>query len=190
MKERILFPVSKTNDIISKAKNAGHLGIRVDKNLKKKMPDFVGQGDFPSTYNLKSKKRKDKKSGSLLSRTKYEQTKHKESQIDIAGYEAGKVDDFNFRGKGALKYNPFANSAGEISQTGGYNKGGDEEFQHKKDKDEIINPRFKLGRKNRKSHLPQTIRQPNPFPNILNPDGQLKKSSGFIIKSKKSRNFC
>ena len=153
------------------------------------MPDFVKQGDFPKTYDVSKKSAAPKKTGSLLSRTKYEQTKHKEIQRDIAGFEAGKVDDYNFRGKGALKYNPFANAAGEISQSGGYNAGGDEEFKNKKDKDVIINPRFKLGKKVRKSHLPDGIRNPDPFPSVLDPDGKVRKPGGFFIKSQSSQPY-
>ena len=185
MKDRIIFPVPRVNDIVSKAANAGKLGTRIDRNLNRKMPDFVAQGDFPKSYNLRAKKRKNMKTGSLLSRQKYEQTKFKEEQIDIAGFEAGKVDDYNFRGKGSLKYNPFANAAGEISQSGGYNRGGDEEYKNKKDKDVIINPRFKLGQKNTKSNLPTHIRQPDPFPAQLKPEAQVKNPHGFIIKSRK-----
>jgi len=189
MKKKIKFPIIQTDDIIAKAGNAGKLGVRMDTNLRVKMPNIVGQGDFPKSYSLKSKARKGKKTGSLLSRSKYEQTKFKEQQIDVGGHEAGKVDDFNFRGKSALRYNPFANAAGDISQTGGYNRGGDEDFKNRKDEDVIINPRFKLGRKNRKSHLPQTIRQPNPFPNVLQPDKHLRKPGGFVIKSRHSEPY-
>jgi len=185
MKDRIVFPVPRVNDIVSKAANSGKLGTRIDRSLSRKMPDFVSQGDFPKQYNLKSRNATFKKSGSLLSRTKYEQTKFKEEQLDIKGMESGKVNDYNFRGKGALKYNPFANAAGNISQTGGYNAGGDEDFKHKKDKDVIINPRFKLGKRNRKSTLPNQIRQPDPFPAQLKPNAQVKKPHGFIIKSRK-----
>ncbi len=189
MKDKVKFPIIKTDDIIAKSGNAGKLGVRMDTNLRVKMPDIVAQGDFPKSFSLKSRTGKSKRTGSLLSRTKYEQTKFKEQQIDVAGFEAGKVDNYNFRGKGALRYNPFANAAGDISQTGGYNKGGDEDFQHRKDKDVIINPRFKLGKKNRKSHLPQTIRQPNPFPNVLQPDKHLSKPGGFYIRSRKSEPY-
>jgi len=185
MKERIVFPVPRVNDIVAKAANSGKLSTRIDRNLIKKMPDFVGQGDFPKQYKLSSRVAKNKHSGSLLSRTRYEQTKFKEEQLDIKGMESGKVNDYNFRGKGALKYNPFANAAGNISQTGGYNAGGDEDFKHKKDKDVIINPRFKLGKRNRKSTLPNQIRQPDPFPAQLKPNAQVKKPHGFIIKSRK-----
>ncbi len=189
MRERIRFSVPQTNDVISKAGNAGKLGVRLDKNLTKKMPDFVKQGDFPSSFSVRSKAYKGKGTGSLFSRTKYEQTKHKEQQIDIAGFESGKVDDYNFRGRGALKYNPFANAAGEISQTGGYNAGGDEEFKNKKDKDVIVNPRFKLGRRNTDSKLPQQIRNPDPFPSVLDPEGKVRKPGGFIIRSQKSQPY-
>lgn len=189
MKDRIKLPIPKTMDIVSKSNNAGKLGILQDTELKVKMPDFVEQGDFPKDYNLKSKHGKKKDTGSLLSRQKYEQTTFKETQIDIAGFEAGKVDDYEFRGKGSLKYNPFANAAGHISQVGGYNKGGDEEFTNRKDKDVIINPRFKLGKRNSKSNLPNTILQPNPFPNQLEPDTQLKKPSGFHIRSSRSKSI-
>ena len=121
--------------------------------------------------------------------TRYEQTKFKERQIDIAGFEAGKVDDYRFRGKGKIVYNPFAKAAGNISQTGGYNRGGDEEYRHKKDKDEIIKPRFKLGARVKGSNLPDGIRQPDPFPAQLEPGSQIKKPRGFIIRSKSS-NHC
>lgn len=189
MKDRIRFSVAGTNDIIAKSNNAGKLGIRLDTHLNKKMPDFVKQGDFPKSFSLKSRAYKGKGTGSLLSRTKYEQTKHKERQIDIAGFEAGKVDDYNFRGKGALRYNPFANAAGEISQTGGYNAGGDEEFKNKKDKDIIINPRFKLGRRNMGSKLPEQIKNPDPFPTVLDPEGKTSKPGGFVIRSQKSQPY-
>ncbi len=190
MKDRIIFPVPKTNDIISKGANAGKLGLMVDRELKKKMPDFVAQGDFPNTFKVRGKKARNKKTGSLLSRTKYQQTVFKEEQIDIAGFEAGKVNDYNFRGKGSLKYNPFANSKGNISQTGGYNKGSEEQFRHKKEKDEIIKARFKLDKRNPKSKLPVDIRQPNPFPNQLKPGAQIKNPHGFIIKSRKSHAYA
>jgi hypothetical protein len=185
MKDRIVFPVPRVNDIVSKAANSGYLSTRIDRSLSRIMPDFVSQGDFPKNYNLKSKKSKKNKTGSLLSRTKYEQTKYKEEQLDIKGLESGKVNDYNFRGKGSLKYNPFANAAGNISQTGGYNAGGDEDFKAKKDKDVIINPRFKLGKRNPKSTLPNQIRQPDPFPAQLKPNAQVKKPHGFIIKSRR-----
>ena len=55
MKDRIIFPVPKTNDIISKGANAGKLGLMVDRELKKKMPDFVAQGDFPNTFKERCK---------------------------------------------------------------------------------------------------------------------------------------
>jgi len=189
MRERIRFTVPGTNDIISKSGNAGKLGIRIDNKLSKQMPDFVKQGDFPKSFSVKSRAYKGKGTGSFLSRTKFEQTKHKETQIDIAGFEAGKVDDYNFRGKGALRYNPFANAAGEISQTGGYNAGGDEDYKNKKDKDVIINPRFKLGRRNRSSHLPQQIRNPDPFPSVLDPDKEVRKPGGFVIRSQQSQPY-
>ncbi len=189
MKERIKFPIAKTMDVISKANNAGKIGVLQDTNLRVKMPDFVKQGDFPQNASVRSKQSRIKSTGSLLSRKKYEETKYKETQIDIAGFEAGKVDDFNFRGKGSLKYNPFANAAGHISQVGGHNKGGDED-NNSKDKENIINPRFKLGKRNPRSHLPQTINQPNPFPNQLEPDSYLKKPSGFRIKSRKSKHYA
>ena len=179
MKKRVKFTVPRTMDIISKSQNAGKLGIRLDRSLSKKMPDFVKQGisQKPLIYQ---KNRQRQKRLARCFRTKFEQTKHKEIQRDIAGFEAGKVDDYNFRGKGALKYNPL-NAAGEISQTGGYNAGGDEDYKNKKDKDVIINPRFKLGKKVRKVSA-RWYSQSRPLSPVLDPDGKVRKLDGFFIK--------
>ena len=83
MKDKIKFPIIKTDDIIAKSGNAGKLGVRMDNNLRVKMPNIVGQGDFPKSFSLKSKTKQKKGTGSLLSRSKYEQTKFKEQQIVV-----------------------------------------------------------------------------------------------------------
>jgi len=183
LKNLVRIGTNKQDDIISKGGNAGFLGLIQDRSLSRKLPDVAKQGDFPKQFDVRAKKHKHKKTGSLMRRTKYEQTKFREEQIDLAGLEAGKVNDYVFRGKGAMKYNPFAGAAGNISQSGGYNKGGDEEFRHKKDKDEIIKPHFELGKRVGKSNLPDGIKQPDPFPAQLQPDSKIKKPRGFVIKS-------
>jgi len=183
LKNLVRIGTNKRDDIISKGENAGYLGILQDPNLRRSLPDIASTGDFPRQFKVKSHKKMPKQTGSLMSRTKYQQTKFREEETDLAGLEAGKINDFQFRSKRPMVYNPFANAAGNISQTGGYNKGGDEEFRHKKDKDEIIKPRFKLGKRVGANNLPDGIKQPDPFPVQLQPDTKVKKPSGFIIKS-------
>ena len=171
---------NKLDDTISKAGNAGKIGIVTDRfRVKKEMPDVVKQADFPNKYNLRSKRSKFGKTTGI-NRTKYEQTKYKEEQVNMSGKESGKINNFEFQGQKPLVYNPFAQNAGFISEMGGYNAGGDEEFSNIKQTGEVLPVDFELGaKKNQGLRMIVNPEKENP---VVKPGGRVKVRSKLTIR--------
>jgi len=171
---------NRLDDTISRATNAGRIGIITDRfKIKQGLPDVAKQADFPNTYNLRSKRAKfGKETG--LNRTKYEQTKYKEQQINMSGKESSKINNFEFQGTKPLVYNPFAQNAGSISEMGGYNAGGDEEFSNVKQMGEVLPVDFELGaRKNQGLRMIINPEKENP---VVRPGGKVKVRSKLRIR--------
>lgn len=168
---------NKLDDTISKAGNAGKLGVRTNKG----MPNIVPQGDFPNRYNLRSKKAKfNKKGGSVMNRTKMSQVQFKEEQINLSGKESNRTDNFEFQNKKPLVYNPFANAAGSISEVGGHNKGGSSDYKNIKEVGENILPnKFVLGKKTSTAAI---VINPEHEPPVLQPGGRVSIRTSVRIR--------
>jgi len=171
---------NKLEDTISKGGNAGRIGLITDRlRVVKEMPDIVKQADFPNTYNLRSKTTKFGKTTGLT-RTKYEQTKYKEQQINMSGKESSKINNFEFQGEKPLVYNPFAQNAGFISDMGGYNAGGDEEYSNVKQMGEVLSVDFQLGaRKNQGLRMIVNPEKENP---VVKPGEKVRVRSKLRIR--------
>jgi len=178
--KRIRISGNKLEDIISKASNGGRIGIITDRfRVKKEMPDVVAQADFPNKFNLRSKRTKFKK-GNGLTRTKYEQTKYKEEQINMSGKESSKINNFEFQGEKPLVYNPFAQNAGFISEMGGFNAGGDEEYSNIKQMGELLPVDYQLGA--RKNQGLRTIINPEKENPVVKPGRKVRVRSKLRIR--------
>lgn len=171
MKKRI--GINKVEDIISRGSQGGKIGLSTDRfKQSQKLPGTAKQQDFPSTYNLRSKRAKFDLKGSILSRQKYEQTKFKEEQVNMSGLESSKIDNAEFQGKKPLIYNPFAMNAGAVSQFSGYNAGGSEEFSNVKSVVELLPTDYKLsGKKNDGLRVVLNPEKENP---VVRPGGRVK----------------
>ena len=179
---RVRISGNKLEDTISKGSNGGRIGLFTDHlGIKKEMPDVVKTQDFPNTYNLRSRRAKFSSTGSVLSRIKYEQVKQKEIQVNMSGKESSKANNFEFQGEKPLVYNPFAMNAGSISEMGGYNKGGAEEYSNIKHKEEVLPVDYELGKKSKVSGLRMII-DPEKEPAVLKPAGRTKVRSLLKIK--------
>ena len=179
---RVRISGNKLDDTISKGSNGGRIGLFTDHlGIKKEMPNIVPTQDFPKSYNLRSRRAKFKKTGGVLSRIKYEQTKFKEEQVNMSGFESSKINNFEFQGEKPLVYNPFAQNAGSISEMGGYNKGGAEEYSQIKHKDEVLPVDYELDKKSKVSGF-RMIVNPEKEPPVLKPGGRVKVRSLLKIK--------
>ena len=169
--------LDKLEDKISKAGNAGKLGVRTNKG----MPNIVPQQDFPNTYNLRSKKAKlNKKGGSVMSKKTMSQVQFKEEQINLSGKESNRIDNFEFQNKKPLVYNPFAEAAGSISEVGGHNKGGSSDYKNIKPVGENILPKkFVLGKK---TSTAQIVINPEHEPPVLKPGGSVNIRTTIRIR--------
>jgi len=169
------------DDKSAKAGNYGKIGLR---QHKAKMPDSIPSSDFPKMFRIKGAKTKRVRFGGVMSRDKMDRVQFKEENIDMAGFGSSKADDQEFRGQRHMVYNPFSNSAGYVAQVGGFNEGGDKTLPKKKEKNAIIPARFRIGKKNRKSHLPMSIPEPDPFEEQLKTTDMAKPvRSGVFIRS-------
>ena len=171
---------NKLDDTISKAQNSGRIGIITDRlRIKKELPDVAKQSDFPNKYNLRSKTIKFGKTTGLT-RTKYQQTKYKEQQINMSGKESSKINNFEFQGEKPLVYNPFAQNAGFVSDMGGYNAGGDEDFSNVKQTGEVLPVDYQLGaRKNQGLRMIVNPEKENP---VVKPTGKVRVRSKLRIR--------
>jgi len=178
--KRVRISGNKLDDTISKAQNAGRIGIITDRfRIKKELPNVAKQADFPNKYNLRSKTIKFGKTTGLT-RTKYEQTKYKEEQINMSGKESSKINNFEFQGEKPLVYNPFAQNAGFISDMGGYNAGGDEDFSNVKQTGEVLPVDYQLGaRKNQGLRMIVNPEKENP---VVKPGGKVRVRSKLRIR--------
>ena len=181
--KRVRIGGNRLEDTISKGENGGKLGLFTNQFgfKKEEMPDVVPTQDFPHTYNLRSRRAKFKKTGGVLSRIKYEQVKQKEIQVNMSGKESSKINNFEFQGKKPLVYNPFAMNAGAVSEMGGYNKGGAEEYSNIKHKEEVLPVDYELGKKSKVSGVRMII-NPEKEPPVLNPGGRVKVRSLLKIR--------
>jgi len=171
---------NKLEDTISKGENSGRIGLITDRfKIKKEIPDVAKQADFPNKYNLRSKTTKFRKTTGLT-RTKYQQVKYKEEQINMSGKESSKINNFEFQGEKPLVYNPFAQNAGFISDMGGYNAGGDEEYSNVKQTGEVLPVDFQLGsRKNQGLRMIINPEKENP---VVAPNGKVRVRSKLRIR--------
>ena len=173
---------NRLDDTISKAQNGGKIGLFTNQfGFKKEMPDVVPTQDFPNKPNLRSRRAKYHSTGSVLPRIKYEQVKQKEIQVNMSGKESSKINNFEFQGEKPLVYDPFAMNAGFVSEMGGYNKGGAEEYSNIKHKEEVLPVDYELGKKSKVSGLRMII-DPEKEPAVLKPAGRTKVRSLLKIK--------
>ena len=178
--KRVRIGGNKLDDTISKAQNGGRIGIITDRfRVKKEMPNVVAQADFPNQYNLRSKQTKFQKETGL-SRLRYEQVKYKEQQTNMSGKESSKINNFEFQGQKPLVYNPFAQNAGFISDMGGYNAGGNEEFSNIKQMGEVLPVDFQLSA--RKNQGLRTVINPEKENPVVRPGGKVKVRSKLRIR--------
>ena len=176
------FRTPELYNTIARGRENGKLGLRFD---KQKLGEVLPSDDFPRQYNIKSKNVV-RNSGheNIVSQADMERVKFKENAVDIAGMEAGVVNDFAFRGKAPMKYDPFANAVGMISDGGGENRGSLEEFDNKKEPQQRqqFNPSaqkfIRIGKQ-----IP-IVAQPNIRPPVLAPEGLKQTASGFNMKIK------
>lgn len=178
--KKVRISVNRVEDTISKAENSGRIGIITDRfRVKKELPDVARQADFPNKYNLRSKTTKFGKTTGL-NRTKYEQTKYKEQQINMSGKESSKINNFEFQGQKPLVYNPFAQNAGFISDMGGYNAGGDEDYSNVKQEGEVLPVDYQLGaKKNQGLRMIVNPEKENP---VVKPGGKVRVRSKLRIR--------
>tara|TARA_R110001599_G_scaffold197554_5_gene394186 strand:+ start:1814 stop:2365 length:552 start_codon:yes stop_codon:yes gene_type:complete len=178
--KKVRISENKLEDTISRGENSGRIGIITDRfRVKKEIPDVAKQADFPNKYNLRSKTTKFGKTTGL-NRTKYEQTKYKEQQTNMSGKESSKINNFEFQGQKPLVYNPFAQNAGFISDVGGYNAGGDEEFSNIKQTGEVLPVDYQLGaRKNQGLRMIVNPEKENP---VVKPGGKVRVRSKLRIR--------
>jgi len=171
------------NDIISKGKNGGKLGLFTEKfGIKRSMPDIVKTQDFPANFKLKTRRANYSKEpkGTIMPRIKYQQVKFKEEQVNMSGKESSIADNFEFQNEKPLVYDPFANAAGYISEMGGFNKGGAEEFSQIKQNDKLIKPKYKLETK--KTAGIRKITNPEAAPPVLAPGIKVKSRTTIKIR--------
>ena len=181
-KSRVRIGGNKLEDTISKAQNGGKIGIFTNHlGIKKEMPNVSKTQDFPHTYNLRSRRAKFSSTGSVLPRIKYEQVKQKEIQVNMSGFESSKINNFEFQGEKPLVYDPFAMNSGFVSEMGGYNKGGSDDYSNVKIIDEVLPVDYELGKKSKVSGLRMII-NPEKEPAVLKPTGRIKVRSLLKIR--------
>lgn len=163
-KNRILIKTHKLDDTIAKGENSGKIGLFID---KKPIPDLAKQGDFPMNPRIKTLRAKFPVRDKVISKNKYEQVKFKENQTQLSGKESKIIDNFEYDGKKPFVYNPFTAGAGSISEVGGYNQGGDDDFSNIKHDNEIMPEEFELTKKFNDGI--KKVIQPEKEPPILNP---------------------
>ena len=175
------FSLRLVDDSSAKGGNSGKIGLR--QNMMK-MPDTVPKSDFPKEFQIKGKSAREMKKSLVMTMDKMKKVQFKEEQIDMSGFGSSKADDQEYRGKRRVQYNPFANSAGFVANVGGYNEGGSQNVPKKKEKNFIVKPRFRIGKRNKKSNLPVVINEPDPFEEQLKTtDFAVPVRSGVTIKS-------
>lgn len=167
---------------IAKGRENGKIGLRYDKKV---LPDTLPNEDFPNEYRIKATNfsRSDRHENVLTLEQK-EQVKFKEENIDIAGMEAGRINNFGFRGKAPLRFNPFANAVGMISDDSGYNAGSVEEFSQKKEPNKRKQNNSSAQKFVRVGSSIPLISQPELRPPLLAPEGLKEKAKGFNMKIK------
>ena len=162
--KRVMIKTHKLDDVISKGENAGKIGLFID---KKPIPDIGEVGDFPMNPRVKSLRAKFPVRDGVLSKNKYEQVKYKENQTQLSGKESKLIDNFEYDGKKPFVYNPFTAGAGSISEVGGYNQGGQDEFSNIKTPNEIMPEEYELTGKFNDGI--RKVIQPEKEPPMLNP---------------------
>ena len=162
--KRVVIKTHKLDDVISKGENAGKIGLFID---KKPIPDIGEVGDFPMNPRVKSLRAKFPMKDGVFSKNKYEQVKYKENQTQLSGKESKLIDNFEYDGKKPFVYNPFTAGAGSISEVGGYNQGGQDEFSNIKSKNEIMPEEYELTSKFNDGI--RKVIQPEKEPPMLNP---------------------
>lgn len=168
---------------IARGRENGKIGLRFD---LKGLPDTLPNEDFPNQFGIRAaKSRADVvRHENVVSQTDMERVKFKEENIDIAGMEAGRVNDFAFRGKARMVYDPFANAVGTISDDSGYNAGSIEQFSQKKEIDERKQNNPSAQKFMRVGKNIPLITQPELRPPLLAPEGLKQKAKGFNMKIK------
>lgn len=170
-------------DTISRGENGGKIGLFTTRRygIKGVLPDTAKQQDFPGRFSLKTKNSRFGKDGSVMTRTQFEQVKHKEEQVNLSGKESKRLDNFEYQGERPLVYNPFAEGAGNNSEVAGTNAGGDPDFSNRKVAGDgaIIKPQFEL--KKNKGQI-STIKNPEVEPPVLLPYGQKKVRTTIKIR--------
>lgn len=167
---------------IAKGRENGKIGLRYDKKV---LPDTLPNEDFPNEYRIKATNfsRSDRHEN-VVSQTDMERVKFKEENLDIAGMEAGRINDFAFRGKARMVYDPFANAIGSISDNAGYNRGSIEEFSQKKEPNLRKQNNASAQKFLRTAKNIPLITQPELRPPLLAPEGLKEKAKGFNMKIK------
>ena len=164
------FRTPELYNTIARGRENGKLGLRFD---KQKLSEVLPSDDFPRQYNIRSKVvTRTQGHENVVSQDDMERVKFKENAVDIAGMEAGVINDFAFRGKAPMKYDPFANAIGMISDGGGENRGSLEEFNPSAQKFIRIGKQIPI------------VAQPNIRPPVLAPEGLKQTASGFNMKIK------
>tara|TARA_R100000388_G_scaffold89849_1_gene70841 strand:- start:467 stop:1006 length:540 start_codon:yes stop_codon:yes gene_type:complete len=169
-------------DTIAKGTESGKLGLRF--NLQT-IPNVLPNDDFPSGSRIRSKKTTTSNlHKNIMSQDDMERVKFKEENLDIAGFESSKVNDFAFRGKQPLKFDPFANAIGSISDSGGKNGGSLEEYENKKEpvrRQQINASAQKFIRIGKQIPI---VAQPELRPPILAPEGLKVTQTPFNMRIK------
>lgn len=167
---------------IAKGRESGKIGLRFNTKV---LPDTLPNEDFPNQFRIRHKERS-VVSGhqNVVGQEQMEQVKFKEDNVDIAGMEAGRINNFAFRGSAPMKYNPFANAVGMISDDSGYNAGSVEEFSQKKEPNKRKQNNASAQKFLRTAKNIPLITQPELRPPLLAPEGLGEKAKGFNMKIK------
>ena len=165
---------------IAKGRENGKIGLRYDKN---NLPETLPNEDFPNQYGIKATNfSRSERHENVV--TMEEQVKFKEENVDIAGMEAGRINNFAFRGKAPMRFDPFANAVGMISDDSGFNAGSVDEFSQKKEPNLRKQNNASAQKFVRVGGSIPLISQPELRPPLLAPEGLGEKAKGFNMKIK------
>lgn len=169
---------TKISEAVKRQQEYGKLNLKIGQ-LPSMKPQKINDV-FEDTYefvisNSRPVRTKKNKKGTkrVCNRNIFDIATFKEEALDYAGLGSSKLNDKSFRGDKKLTYDPFSQNIGSVANFSGHNAGGDSDFKNTKAPMEAAASKAQIigGRKGK------IIAKPNPYPEVLYPDQQIKYKS-------------